>query len=507
MKSEKVYTYLLSTGLMIITLMVLSVFCIVIVNGAPHFWPKKVSHFVLKDGREYLGEIHGKELTLDKSQFRYRIKIGNRDVYGQDYVWIDEDQIVSRAFPHGVIMLERMEWGNAYGFIPEKSITEIKTKIKEATRLRKRIVRFEKKNIAGVYADIEAIQKKYAEEETAYRKNRLSELEDQYRNNEQILEELYIKAQKETFRFSLIDKTEKEMRCFDIVHATAVNDLSIVRKAGVFIYRIGEFIFSYPRESNTEGGVFPALFGTVFLVLIMSVFVFPFGVIAAVYLHEYARHGIILKLVRITIFNLAGVPSIVYGVFGLGFFIYTVGGGVDAFFFSDNLPSPTFGTGGILWASLTMAILTLPVVVVASMEGLKSVPQMYRDGAYGLAATKWEVIKDVVIPNAMPGMLTGLILAISRAAGEVAPLMITGVVKLALSLPADLTAPFVHLERKFMHLGFHIYDVGFQSPNVEASRPMVFNTTLLLLAVVFVLNLTAIIIRNKLRKKFLRSGV
>ena len=156
---------------------------------------------------------------------------------------------------------------------------------------------------------------------------------------------------------------------------------------------------------------------------------------------------------------------------------------------------------------MTMAVLTLPVVVVASLEGLNSVPQMYREGAYALSATKWEVIRDVVIPNAMPGMLTGLILAISRAAGEVAPLMITGVVKLALNLPVDGLFPFFHLERKFMHLGFHIYDVGFQSPNVEASRPMVFNTTLLLLVVVFILNLVAIIIRNRLRKGLTRSGV
>ncbi|HQQ24331.1 MAG TPA: phosphate ABC transporter permease PstA, partial [Spirochaetota bacterium] len=222
---------------------------------------------------------------------------------------------------------------------------------------------------------------------------------------------------------------------------------------------------------------------------------------------EYAKDGFLVKLIRNTIYNLAGVPSIVYGVFGLGFFVYAMGGSIDRIFFSDYLPSPTFGTGGIIWGALTLAILTLPVVIVASLEGLKSVPHMYREGSYSLGSTKWEVIKDVVIPNAMPGMLTGLILAISRAAGEVAPLMMTGVVKSAVALPFDLSFPFIHLDRKFMHLGFHIYDVGFQSPNIEAARGVVFNTTLILLIIVFALNLTAILIRNRIKNKLSRSGV
>ena len=200
--------------------------------------------------------------------------------------------------------------------------------------------------------------------------------------------------------------------------------------------------------------------------------------------------------------NLAGVPSIVYGVFGLGFFVYFLGGRLDQLFYAPALPSPTFGTPGLLWASLTLALLTLPVVIVATEEGLSRIPRSVREGSLALGATKYETLMRVVIPMASPAMMTGVILAVARAAGEVAPLMLVGVVKLAPNLPLDMNAPFLHLERKFMHLGFHIYDVGFQSPNVEAARPLIYATALMLVVVIAVLNLTAISIRNRLCEKF-----
>jgi phosphate transport system permease protein len=253
--------------------------------------------------------------------------------------------------------------------------------------------------------------------------------------------------------------------------------------------------------------VFPAIFGTVMMVLIMSAMVTPLGIVAALYLREYARQGPFVSTVRIAVNNLAGVPSIVYGVFGVGFFIYFVGGSLDRLFFPESLPTPTFGTGGILWASLTLALLTVPVVIVATEEGLAALPPGTREASLALGATKFETTWRVVLPAVMPSILTGLILAMARAAGEVAPLMITGVVKLAPALPVDDLWPFLHLDRKFMHLGFHIYDVGFQSPNVDAARPMVYTTTLLLLTIVLVLNLAAITIRNRLRKKYLGSAV
>jgi phosphate transport system permease protein len=242
------------------------------------------------------------------------------------------------------------------------------------------------------------------------------------------------------------------------------------------------------------------------MVFLMSIVVLPFGVLAALYLREYAKQGVLVRIVRICVNNLAGVPSIVFGVFAVGFFIYGLGSTIDGIFFKEALPNPLTDRG-ILWASLTLALLTVPVVIVATEEGLSAVPKEIRDGSLALGATKFRTTWKIVIPSAMPAILTGLILAIARATGEVAPLMITGVVKLAPQLPIDGYFPYMHLERKFMHLGFHIYDVGFQSPNVEAAKPMVFTTALLLILIVVALNLTAIIVRNRLRKKYTTSAV
>lgn len=302
------------------------------------------------------------------------------------------------------------------------------------------------------------------------------------------------------------DGIEKEIHLKDIVRFFQPNQMNVFSKTFHYLAKVWEFIYDGPRESNTEGGVFPAIFGTVMMVILMSIFVVPFGVLTALYLNEYAKQGPVIRMIRLSVNNLAGVPSIVYGIFGLGFFVYMIGGSIDSLFFSDKLPEPTLGTGGILWASITLALLTLPVVVVATEEGILAVPRANKEGALALGATKWQMIKDIVLPNAMPGILTGLILAISRGAGEVAPLMITGVVKLAPAMPFDTEFPFLHLDRKFMHLGFHIYDVGFQSPNVEAAKPMVYSTALLLIVIVVLLNLFSIYLRNKLKKKYKTSS-
>jgi len=264
------------------------------------------------------------------------------------------------------------------------------------------------------------------------------------------------------------------------------------------------FLTQNPAVGMTEGGIFPAIFGTVALVFLMIIAVLPVGVLAAVYLHEYARPtSPVTRLVRFAVNNLAGVPSIVFGLFGLGFFVQFVGRGMDRALGQDVL----FGQPAILWAALTLALLTVPVVIVATEEGLAAVPRAVREGSLALGATKFETIWRVVLPAAAPGMLTGLILAIARAAGEVAPLMIVGMVKLAPALPVDRHAPFLHLENKFMHLGFHIFDVGFQSPNVEATKPLVFATAFLLLVLVVAMNLTAITVRNRLRRRYASSAV
>jgi phosphate transport system permease protein len=381
-----------------------------------------------------------------------------------DYRWINTDQIAERATPADLVMVERREWGNFYG--------RLKALLKED-----QVVNEGEENVWKALPPL------------------LSHAEATEGINPYSV--LLVEA----------NGREKALAFDQVLRVLRPNALSTFEKVWVYAGNIWTVLTTEPREANTEGGIFPAIFGTVMMVMIMSFIVTPFGVIGALYLREYARQGVIVRTVRIAVNNLAGVPSIVFGVFGLGFFVYGVGGTIDALWFSDRLPTPTFGTGGILWASLTLALLTVPVVIVATEEGLAAVPREYREGSIGLGATKWETIWKVVLPTALPGILTGLILAMARAAGEVAPLMLTGVVKLAPAVPIDGTWPFIHLDRKFMHLGFHIYDVGFQSPNVEAAKPMVFVTTLVLIAVVVTLNLTGIVLRNRMRRKYAGSTV
>ncbi|HEX6929891.1 MAG TPA: phosphate ABC transporter permease PstA, partial [Gammaproteobacteria bacterium] len=331
---------------------------------------------------------------------------------------------------------------------------------------------------------------------------RRTELRERYRHLQQDLEKLYTAINRDSYVMEVQGGQAVALPLAHVVRAYRPNAMDFIGKTGLWFEKLWEFVSDDPREANTEGGVFPAIFGTVVMVLLMSIFVTPFGVIAAVYLKEYARQGAVTRIIRIAVNNLAGVPAIVYGVFGLGFFVYFLGGNLDRLFYPEAAPSPVFGTPGLLWSSLTLALLTLPVVIVATEEGLSRIPRTVREGSYALGATKAETLWRTVLPMASPAMMTGLILAVARAAGEVAPLMLVGVVKLAPSLPIDGNAPFIHLDRKFMHLGFHIYDVGFQSPNVEAARPLVFATAFLLVLVIVVLNLAAVRIRNRLREKY-----
>ncbi|HLY74290.1 MAG TPA: phosphate ABC transporter permease PstA, partial [Planctomycetota bacterium] len=440
----------------------------------------------------------------------------------------DESKIVARETPPDVVLVERREWGNLYGTIkevrvegktitqgPEKGLEAVLVRLPLARAQAGRIETLEKGEIGEVNRAQEkirlqlrglelqgvtsgpAVDKLNAETER---------LKGDYGRLAGILADLR-KSKTGTVLFGIEGGKEKELAIENIVRIIEPNRMGFFPKLGCYLSRVWEFLSDEPRESNTEGGVFPAIFGTVMMVLLMSLFVTPLGILAALYLREYAKQGAFVSLVRIAVNNLAGVPSIVFGVFGMGFFIYRIGGSIDQLFFPESLPTPTFGTGGILWASLTLALMTVPVVIVATEEGLAAIPKNLREGSLALGATKWETTWRVILPALAPSILTGLILAIARAAGEVAPLMITGVVKLAPSLPLDGQFPFLHMDRKFMHLGFHIYDVGFQSPNVDAARPMVFTTTLLLLLIVVTLNLAAIILRRRLRKKFQMSAV
>lgn len=535
-RSGDPFVWLTGVALMFSLLMIAGLLWLIAVKGLGFFWPSTVVEFELRNGTKVMGEITGSEKIRqfgtedDKEEgYRTQLKIGNRDLYGLDFRWVDDDQIVNRTEPKYAVVLERREWGNMYGFIKEidedgKPIctgneecwSTLEELLPRFHKIFKEIKSIEKGDIGLINWNIENYRLKIRGLEMEGGDNqaqiqeleaKIKEEEAKYKEKEAELEKLYHEFERDQIIMVSVDGREKQMSVGNIVRAHRPNAMSALEKVGFYFSMMWGFVSEEPREANTEGGVFPAIFGTVFMVLIMSIVVLPFGVLAALYLREYAKQGTLVRIVRICVNNLAGVPSIVFGVFAVGFFIYGIGSNIDSFFFSEALPTPTYGTGGILWASLTLALLTVPVVIVATEEGLAAVPQEIRHGSLALGATKFETTWKIVIPSAMPAILTGLILAIARATGEVAPLMITGVVKLAPQLPIDGYFPYVHLERKFMHLGFHIYDVGFQSPNVEAAKPMVFTTALLLILIVIVLNLTAIIIRNRLKKKYTTSAV
>ncbi len=531
-------TWITAGALALSLLMITGLLALVAWNGATAFLVKPITLLTLDDGTRVLGEIHTREEIPDpetgrhSGAMRIRLRTGNRDVTGADFRWVDESRVIGSSTPADAMLLERLEWGPFFGFPlalvakgavvanePAAIVAALGPLHEEKLALRARIRSIERGPIGDLNRAIEQLrlaqrrlelagitgsERTRQEATLAARK---TTLEASYAEHLDELAALRAQLADSELRLATADGTEHAVPIGQIVRSVQPNALSVGGKLALYANRVWEFVSGEPREANTEGGIFPALFGTVMMVFLMSLFVVPFGVVSAIYLREYAREGVVTRAVRIAVNNLAGVPSIVFGVFGLGFFVYGIGSTIDQFFFAESLPTPTFGTGGILWASLTLALLTVPVVIVATEEGLAAVPQMVRQGSRALGATQFETLLRVVLPAAAPGMLTGLILAMARAAGEVAPLMIVGMVKLAPTLPIDQHAPFVHLERKFMHLGFHIYDVGFQSPNVEAAAPLVFATTALLIVMVMSLNLAAILLRNRLRGRLAGRSV
>ena len=527
-RTGKPYIWLSGGTLTISLLMIFGLVALIMIKGLGIFWPHNITRFVLNDNSAVLGEVAKIESIPNlKGAYRTKLKVGNRDIYGMDFRWFDNSAILTQDFPTTALTIERREWGHMYGFlkgmkhdsrIGPLSLTDLKPLLKESKAIYKSIRHIEKKGIGKINHKMEkyrltlkSLERETQSDSILNKINtinaKVEELDKLYTEKVDTLNNLYTSVKEKEIVIELADGRNEILPIFQIIRIYDPNQMSVYAKSWFYILKFWEFVSAEPREANTEGGVFPAIFGTVIMVLIMSLVVTPLGVLTAVFLKEYTSDNIFSRIVRISVNNLAGVPSIVFGVFGLGFFIYFIGGGIDKMFFSEALPTPTFGTGGILWASLTLALLTVPVVVVATEEGISSVPRSLKEASYGLGATKFETLWRVTLPQATPGILTGMILAMARAAGEVAPLMITGVVKLAPSLPLDSYSPFIHLERKFMHLGFHIYDVGFQSPNVEAALPMVYTTTLILLLTVLTLNLVAIIVRNKLRKKYVTSAL
>ncbi len=528
------FIWLTGAALALSMIMVTGLLGIVVKNGLGYFIPENVYQYILKDGRSLFVQeketesIPGSKVgDSGKERLRIKVKKGNRDIDGTDYLWIDHDSIQSKKIITTTVVIERLEWGNFHGLVEEVSFGDkppvvgeekawdyLNELIPVILEKREEIHGIEKSDIGKISHEIETIRlhlKKLELDGELTQKDKddtEKRLTDLRSKNDQFEKQLakFREQLKGHVIVRVSEKVEQKIQLSQLVRVYRPNKFNFFDKTLFSLSKAMEFVFDDPRESNTEGGVFPAIFGTVMMVVVMSLFAAPLGVLAAFYLREYAKPGPFVSIVRIAVNNLAGVPSIVFGVFGVGFFIYALGGSIDQLFFPEKLPTPTFGTGGILWASLTLALLTVPVVIVSTEEGLAAVPPGIREASLALGCTKAETIFKAVFPAVMPSILTGLILAMARAAGEVAPLMITGVVKIAPSLPLDGVWPFFHLERKFMHLGFHIYDVGFQSPNVDASRPMVFTTTLLLIGIVILLNISAVVMRNRLRKKLTAGG-
>jgi phosphate transport system permease protein len=532
------YVWFTSMGLSIGLVMVVFFLILIVVNGISVFWPNRTALVELKKGspvsinnQPFLaGNILKRQekpgsRAAGNPQSEIQLYIGNKDFYGLGFIFVDEKQIDKITYPEEIIQIERLEYGDAIG-IPlvleikgEASIqpgnAQFNERLKSITsEVRDRwdeIRQIEKSQIGAINREMERLRirqkmiiSRGSKDQAALKaiEAKMITLQASYDVLATRASELRTQQEENRLKYKLLTGEEKDLPAGQIVAFYYPNQLSRFQRTAVFLNGLWSFVSEEPREANTEGGIFPAIFGTFVMTLLLSIAVTPFGVLAAIYLREYAKQGLFVRSVRIAVNNLAGVPSIVFGVFGLGFFVYLMGGTIDRLFFSDILPTPTFGTGGILWASLTLALMTVPVVIVSTEEALAAVPRGTREGSLACGASKWQTIQRVILPASAPGILTGLILAMARGAGEVAPLMLVGVVKLAPSLPIDGVYPYIHLDQKFMHLGFHIYDLGFQSPDSEAAKPMVFATTFFLIMLVVLLNLGAIVIRDKLRKKY-----
>ncbi|MCW9014924.1 MAG: phosphate ABC transporter permease PstA [Gammaproteobacteria bacterium] len=540
-KSGAPWIWLNAGAVSISVVVVFGLLALIASRGMSHFWPSDIQQMQYQTAA---GEIRiiGEQIeheNIAANQFteiglgaapegveyvkRWLIKTGNRDILPADFRWIDDHHIKQIKTPEDLIVVERVEWGDFYGYLKsvselgkqsstgETAWSDLEQRLQRVLDLRDEQKLLEKSEIGAINYQLERLRLKRRGHELdgTDSKENLAEiaaeekaLDDQYQALRSRLESLLTAIARDSAQFEVMDGSIVEVPLKHMVSVLKPNGMNVFEKLGYYFINFKNFMIDDPREANTEGGVFPAIFGTVMMVLLMSILVTPLGVVAAVYLREYARQGAMIRIIRIAVNNLAGVPSIVYGVFGLGFFVYFLGHNLDRLFFPEAMPAPTFGTPGLMWASITLALLTLPVVIVSTEEGLARIPSSFREGSLALGATKFETLWKVVLPMSSPAIMTGLILAVARAAGEVAPLMLVGVVKLAPELPVDGNVPFVHLERKFMHLGFHIYDVGFQSPNVEAARPLVYATAFLLVLVIVLLNLSAIMLRNRLREKY-----
>jgi phosphate transport system permease protein len=517
--------------------MIVGLLSLIAARGAATFWPVPLEQVELADGRRLFGEVTVREAAVPGGEGREArpermlLRTAGFAETGSNFEWIDAAAVRATSRPEWATVFERLEGSRMHG-IPlrlmhgEETVAEGPAAVWKAyeknhpaaRRRWRQAMRIDREDrgelqrrlraarLAVVQARLDAGAGSDAERRAAEAETQVQEaVAEETRRLDERTADLREENAGWAVEFETASGGVASVPLDGVVRAWQPNRLGLAGRLGVYASRWGEFLADDPREANSAGGVFPAIWGTVTMTLIMALLVAPFGVLAALYLREYATSGPVVAAVRIAINNLAGVPSIVYGAFGLGFFCYGLGAGIDELFFKASLVAdrqPVFGTGGLLWASLTLALLTLPVVIVATEEALAAVPNSMREGSYACGAGKWQTIRRIVLPRALPGIMTGLILAMARGAGEVAPLMLVGVKKLALDLPVDGTFPFVHPEREFMHLAYLIYDVGFQSADSQAAQPLVFTITFLLVAIIALLNLAAVWLRARLRQQY-----
>jgi phosphate transport system permease protein len=540
-KSGSPWIWLTAGSVAVSLLALIGIMLLLAGQGMRYFWPSPVYQFELNQSAAgpvtMIGELYQQQ-SIPRRQLlesgialppgnaqsfeRYLIKVGNRESEGQDFRTLLAGDIVRQSTPRDLLVLERNNNGTAYGYLAGmledgqpltgRNLSQaLLQRLPQIAALSRQAHDIQFRDMARINQRFDTLRLR---EKSLQREDKLDaraqasinserlELQRQYRLLSDRLEGLNRDRHRDALLLRDMHGQTHTIALSQVRDAWYPNAMNTTQKLVHWGEQVKKFLSDSPREANTEGGVFPAIFGTVLMVILMSIVVMPFGVIAAVYLHEYAGNNLLTRLIRIAVVNLAGVPSIVYGVFGLGFFVYMIGGTLDQLFYPESLPNPTFGTPGVLWAALTLALLTLPVVIVATEEGLSRIPASLRQGSLALGASRAETLWRIVLPMAAPAMMTGLILAVARAAGETAPLMLVGVVKSVPVLPVDDIFPYLHLERKFMHLSFQIYDMAFQSPSVEAARPLVFATAFLLVAIVVGLNLAAMGIRHSLRERY-----
>jgi phosphate transport system permease protein len=507
---------------------------VVLVNGLSYFWPARLEELRLVDGRVLLGRrMAGTGEARHSADFPFRTANKGFDSSTQSIQRIKYGDVVATTFPPDAFVIERTENSEFYGTLADIEVPELEVpataepvkrfqaalrasatqRADELDPLSAQISAISERRAAARNAQLKLVHARESvpdaeQEHLAALNARIGALQGQLaefdaESSRLVAQQLAVEARlrKNVAVFHDGQGNVRRIALEQIIRAYQPNAMGWFARLGYYLAKVWELLSTPPRASNTEGGVLPALFGTVALVFLMAICSFPLGVLAGVYLGEYALDGPLVRLVRIGVNNLAGIPSIVYGIFGVGFFINYLGAAIDNNFYAYHLANgPVFGKGGVLWAALTLGLLTVPVVIVATEEALRVLPRSVRESSYALGATKAQTLVRVLLPLASPGILTGFILAMARAAGEVAPLMLTGVVNSAATLPLDGRFPYLHLERQFMHLGFQLYSVAFQSPDAEAARPLVYVIALLLVLIVLLMSGLAIVLRNRMRK-------